>query len=97
MVPFEAPPVTLHVTAVFEVPVTVTVNCCVFPTGTLAAVGLIDTAMELLLTLPPQPTTKTRSQLTVPRNERPRMNVLTGGPGTLFQEAGITKRTTPKV
>jgi hypothetical protein len=39
------PPVsaTLQVTAVFEVPVTVAENCCVAPTWTLAAGGLMET------------------------------------------------------
>jgi hypothetical protein len=43
MVPFAAPPATLQVTAVFVVPVTVAVNCCVCPTGTLIAEGKTDT------------------------------------------------------
>ena len=32
-------PLTLHATAVFEVPLTVAVNCCVFPASTWAFVG----------------------------------------------------------
>src|ERR671924_404593 len=43
MVPFAAPPATLQVTAVFVVPVTVAVNCCGCPTGTLTAEGETDT------------------------------------------------------
>jgi hypothetical protein len=38
IVPFAAPPPTLQVTAVFEVPDTVAVNCCV-PAGTTVAVA----------------------------------------------------------
>ena len=37
------PPVADHVTAVFELPVTVDVNCCVCPGCRLALVGEIDT------------------------------------------------------
>jgi hypothetical protein len=48
MVPHAAPPqpapATLHVTDVFEAPVTVTVNCCVVPSATVALVGLTFTA-----------------------------------------------------
>ena len=48
MVPQDAPlqpvPVTLHVTAVFAVPVTVAVNCCVLPAGTSALEGVTFTA-----------------------------------------------------
>ena len=36
------PPVAVHVTAVFEVPVTVGVNCCVADVCKDAAVGLIE-------------------------------------------------------
>ena len=36
-------PLRLHVTAVFEVPVTVEVNCCVFPAIICAVVGEIFT------------------------------------------------------
>ncbi len=38
------PPVADHVTAVFVVPVTVAVNCCVAPVITDALLGLIATA-----------------------------------------------------
>jgi hypothetical protein len=44
MVPHAAPlqpaPLTLHVTAVFEVPVTVAANCWVVPSDTVALLGL---------------------------------------------------------
>ena len=36
-------PLTDHVTAVFEVPVTVTLNCCVLPMRTLAVEGDTET------------------------------------------------------
>ena len=38
----------LQVTAVFDVPVTVAVNCWVAPTATVAAVGATDTATGVL-------------------------------------------------
>ena len=47
MVPPDAPPATLHVTTPFDVPVTVAVNCCVFPTSTLALAGATETATTL--------------------------------------------------
>ncbi|MGC0774648.1 MAG: hypothetical protein WB543_17065 [Candidatus Acidiferrum sp.] len=37
-------PLTLQVTAVFEVPVTVAANCCVDPTASVALFGLTCTA-----------------------------------------------------
>jgi hypothetical protein len=37
------PPVAVHVTAVFELPVTVAVNCCVADVCKDAVVGLIET------------------------------------------------------
>jgi hypothetical protein len=40
-----ATPFTAHVTPVFVDPVTVAVNCCVFPSDTLADVGDTRTAM----------------------------------------------------
>ena len=36
------PPVAVHVTPVFEEPVTVAVNCCVAPDWTVAVVGEIE-------------------------------------------------------
>jgi hypothetical protein len=39
-------PFTLHVTAIFELPVTVAVNCWVAPNPTEAVVGLTLTVME---------------------------------------------------
>jgi len=44
--PEQPAPLRLHVTAVFEVPVTVAVNCCVFPVTTCAAVGEMVTATD---------------------------------------------------
>jgi hypothetical protein len=48
IVPQDAPaqpvPLTLHVTLVFVAPVTVTVNCCLFPAATSIVVGEIFTA-----------------------------------------------------
>jgi|HubBroStandDraft_1064217.scaffolds.fasta_scaffold1418590_1 hypothetical protein len=35
-----APPITFHVTAVFVVPVTAAVNCCVLPSATVVLFGL---------------------------------------------------------
>jgi hypothetical protein len=84
IVPLEAPPATLHVTAVFEVPVTDAVNCCVLPIATVTVVGAIEIATvgggvcddELA-----QPHKKTETQLRA-RNDARRMKVLTGGRGT---------------
>jgi len=42
--PVQPDPDRLHVTLVFEEPVTVAVNCCVFPAATSALVGEILTA-----------------------------------------------------
>ena len=44
IVPLEAPPATLHVAAVFELPVMDAVNGCVLPTATVAVAGAIETA-----------------------------------------------------
>ena len=43
-----ATPFTSQVTAVFDAPVTVAVNCWLPPAGTLADAGEIDTAIALL-------------------------------------------------
>lgn len=40
------PPVVDHVTAVFDVPLTVAVNCCVPPTVSDAVLGEIETAVD---------------------------------------------------
>ncbi len=80
MVPFEAPPATLQATAVFDVPVTVAVNCCVLPTATLAAVGATEIVMVVLLDVPAQPENKTAAQPRL-RNKGRRMKILTGGAG----------------
>jgi len=50
-----APPATLQVTAVFGVPVTVVVNCCVLPTATVTAVGATEIVMVVLLDVTAQP------------------------------------------
>jgi len=84
IVPLEAPPATLQVTAVFELPVTDAVNCCVLPTATVTVVGAIETATvgggvcddELA-----QPHKKTETQLRA-RNDARRMNILTEGRDT---------------
>jgi hypothetical protein len=71
IVPFAVPPPTLQVTAVFEVPDTVAVNCCVPPAVTVAVAG--ETATEIGVggvELPPPPphpatisnTTQTKAQ-----------------------------------
>jgi len=80
MVPFEAPPATLQATAVFDVPVTLAVNCCVLPTATLAAVGATEIVMVVLLDVPAQPENKTAAQPRL-RNKGRRMKILTGGAG----------------
>jgi hypothetical protein len=53
MVPHAAPlqpaPVTVQLTAIFEVPVTVAVNCCVLPTDTVALLGFTCTAAPVAL------------------------------------------------
>lgn len=64
MLPFAAPPLTLQATAVFDVPVTVAVNCCVLPVATLAVAGTIETAIVVLggwLAVPAQPQSTTRT------------------------------------
>jgi hypothetical protein len=85
--PLAAPPATLQVAAVFDVPVTVAVNCCVLPTATLAAVGATDSVIGLvLLAVPAQLTTKTAAQPR-PRISRRRMKILTGrGRGSPFKK-----------
>jgi hypothetical protein len=42
--PEQPAPLRLHVTVAFEVPVTVDVNCCVFPVITCAVAGEVVTA-----------------------------------------------------
>jgi hypothetical protein len=51
-------PGTLQVTALFDVPVTVAVNCWVFVTATLAALGLTLMLIGAGLALPAQPISK---------------------------------------
>ena len=82
-VPLEAPPATLHVAAVFELPVMDAVNGCVLPTATATVAGAIETVIvfggvcdELA-----QPHKTTETQLRA-RNDARRMNILTGRRGT---------------
>jgi hypothetical protein len=86
MVPLAAPPATLQVTPVFDVPVTVALNCCVLPTATLAAVGATDiVTVAVLLDVPAQPASKTAAQPR-PRYSTRRMKILTGGAGGPIQK-----------
>jgi hypothetical protein len=84
MVPLGAPPATLHVTVVFDVLVTVAVNCCVMPTAVLTAVGATETVTGVLLDVLAQPNKKTEMQPR-PHRKEARMNVLTGGRGSPFK------------
>ena len=100
MAPSDAPPATLQVTMLFDVPVTVPVNCCVFPMATLAVVGTTETetgTAAVLSDLAAQPhQRKTERQPTAPRTER-RMRILTGGVGPHYRqksEGGPTDSTT---
>jgi hypothetical protein len=79
MVPFAAPPVTLQVTAVFEVPVTTAVNCAVFATATLTLAGVTETATDVFCEVPAQPDNKAQAQLRPLNSKAERMKVLTGG------------------
>src|SRR5579864_5369924 len=97
MVPLEAPPVTLQETAVFEVPVTVAVNCCVIPTDTLAVAGIADTATEVLFDEPAHPKNRIETQARAHESDVPRMKILTGGAGSPFSNAEIRKQSTPRV
>jgi hypothetical protein len=83
IVPLEAPPATLHVTAVFEVPVMDTVNGCVLPTATVTVAGAIETAIVVggVCEELAQPNKKTETQLRA-RHDARRMNILTGRRGT---------------
>lgn len=86
MVPFAAPPATLQVTAVFDVPVTVAVNCCVFPTDMVTGEGETETAMGVAgLDVPAQPHNAMKRKLRPPRNIRCCMDVLTGGADLRFK------------
>jgi hypothetical protein len=86
MVPFEAPPATLQVTAVFDVPVTLAVNCCVLPTATLTVEGETETATEVLGgDVLAQPSNKTQTQLRPLKNDAHRMKILTEGQGPHFK------------
>jgi len=87
IVPLAAPPATLQVTAVFDVPVTVALNCCVLPTGTLAAVGATEmVTMAVLLDVPAQPASKTAAQPRPRCSITRRMKILTGGAGGPIQK-----------
>jgi len=85
MLPLEAPPAMLHVTAVFDAPVTVAVNCCVLPAATLTAIGATEIVTVVLLDVPAQPENRTAAQAKL-RNKRRRMKVLTGGAGVPIQK-----------
>jgi hypothetical protein len=94
MVPFEAPPATFQVTAVFDVPLTVAVNGCVLPTFTLAVAGATDivTAGLLLVDVLAQPRNKTHTQLRAVKKDARRMKILTEGRSP-FSKTGVRKRT----
>ena len=47
--PLQPAPLTVQVTAVFEVPVTVAANCCVLPADTVALFGFSCTATAVAL------------------------------------------------
>jgi len=101
MVPLAAPPATLQVTPVFDVPATVALNCCVLPTATLAAVGATEiVVVAVLLDVPAQPASKTAAQPR-PRCSTRRMKILTGGAGAPFksrnQKADSTDRITHEI
>jgi len=49
ILPFAVPPSTLQVTAVFDVPLTVAVNCCVLPVATVAVAGTTETAIVAIV------------------------------------------------
>src|SRR5713226_367845 len=86
MVPFAAPPATLQATAVFDVPVTVAVNCCVLPTATLTEVGATEIVTVVLLDVPAQPKNRTETQARPLSNDAQRMKILTGGAGVPIQK-----------
>lgn len=87
IVPLDTPPPTLHVTALLVVPATVAVNCCVFPTPTLALGGAMVTEITgvVLFDVAAQPDhRKTERQPRKLRTDR-RMRILTGGRGSSLQ------------
>jgi hypothetical protein len=55
IVPLEAPPMTVQPTAVFVVPVTLAMNCWVFPMATVAEIGEIVTKISIGGIGPPDP------------------------------------------
>jgi hypothetical protein len=64
ILPFAVPPLTLQVTAVFDVPVTVAMNCCVLPVVTVAVAGTTETAIAVpgaWLAVPAQPQSTRRT------------------------------------
>src|SRR5712675_812089 len=79
IVPLEAPPATLHVAAVFELPVMDAANGCVLPTATVTVAGAIETAIVVggVCEELAQPHEKTVTQLRAIHSAR-RMNILTG-------------------
>jgi len=71
IVPPDAPPATLQVTAVFDAPVTVAVNCSVFPMPTLVAGGATETStVGVLFDVAAQPDNKTDMQPRAIRTEQ---------------------------
>ena len=89
--PLAAPPTTLQVTPVFDVPVTVAVNCCVLPTLTVAAAGATETetAVVVLLEVAAQPENRIAAQIAPIKNGRRPIKVLTEGEGFLVQKRGV--------
>lgn len=69
------PPEADHVTPVFDVPVTLAVNCCVAPVVTEAELGLIETAMveelEFAADEPEETPQPTRPKVPVSTKTRP--------------------------
>jgi hypothetical protein len=61
IVPFVAPPPTLQVTAVFDVPLTVAANGCVLPTATLAVAGETEIVTGVLGDVLAQPINETQT------------------------------------
>jgi hypothetical protein len=99
IVPFDAPPLTLQVTAMFDVPVTVAVNCSVFPVATLALAGATETVIVLVgvwLAVPAQPYNATQAQLIAPSTKR-RIEILTGGAGSHSKRRQTPRQTIARI
>jgi hypothetical protein len=94
MVPLTAPPATLQVTAEFDEPVTVAVNCCVFPTDMVTGEGDTETAMGVVgLDVPAQPHNRMQMEPRPPRNIRCCMDCPNWRGGSPFQKQEVKKRT----